>query len=282
MLSKKERFFAAADGLKALVCPACGAGLARQGDSLRCPAGHCLNVSRRGTLNVLSAARREDYTEPLFAARRRIFEAGFYEPVAEALEAMIPPGPQTILDAGCGEGWYLDRLLEKGDRRGAGIDLSADAVRLASDRPCAAVWCVGDLRRMPFRGGSFSVILDVLTPAAYDEFRRLLTPDGLLLKVYPGRDYLREIREARGLPPYEEGEVDGWLREHMRVLETRRVFRRQPVTPAQWADWVRMTPMNLGLSEAELEAVARVPSDAVTLDLRVTAARPGTYDRIKT
>jgi len=58
---------------------------------------------------------------------------------------------------------------------------------------------VGDLRRLPFADGTFSAVLDVMTPANYDEFRRVLSPDGMLVKVYPGQDYLREIRAARGM-----------------------------------------------------------------------------------
>ena len=83
MLSKKEKLFAAVEQLDALVCPSCGGNLQRRGDSLVCPQGHCLNVNRRGTLNVLSESRREDYRSELFEARSRVFAAELYDPVAE-------------------------------------------------------------------------------------------------------------------------------------------------------------------------------------------------------
>jgi len=274
-VSKKERFFAAFDRLGGMVCPVCGGALRRSGDSLVCGSGHCLNVSRKGSVNLLPDSRATDYPAALFAARGRVLAAGLYEPVAEAVEALLPEGPQRILDAGCGEGWYLDRLLTAHpDWAGAGVDISPDAIRLATDHPCAALWCVGDLRRLPFAAGCFTAVLDILTPAGYGAFARVLAPEGLLIKVYPGAGYLREIRAARGLPDYEEGRVEAWLKRSASVTAERHVLRSVPVTPEIWRDLVRMTPMNRGLTEDELEALAAAPAPSVTLDLHAAAARP--------
>ncbi|MBR5345272.1 MAG: methyltransferase domain-containing protein [Clostridia bacterium] len=275
MLSKKEKLFAAVEALGGLVCPTCGRPVSRRGDSLVCPNSHCLNVNRRGTLNVLSEARQEDYRSDLFEARSRVFAAGFFDPVAEAIETLLTEKDHRLLDAGCGEGWYLNRLLTvHPDWTGAGVDISRDAIRLASDQPCTALWCVADLRRLPFADGTFTAVLDILTPAGYDEFSRVLTPDGLLIKVYPGSEYLKEIRVTRGLPLYAEGEVETYLRAKARVVSECHIHQETAITPELWCDLIRMTPMNRDLTEEKLHALDKVPAPAVTVDLHVAAAVP--------
>lgn len=274
MLSKREKLYQAAEGLNALRCPVCGGDLMRVGDDFACEKRHRVNVNRKGCLNFLSAPVDSCYDAALFQARRRVFAAGGYQPVAEALEAMLPQGEQRLLDAGCGDGWYLNALLEKhADWQGAGVDISRDAILQATDQPCTAPWCVGDLRKLPFRSGAFTAILDVLTPANYEEFRRVLAPDGLLLKVYPGSGYLREIRAARGMEPYAEGQVEAYLREKAQVVAERRVTVSHRVTPELWRDFVWMTPLNQDLTDEEKEALAQRPAETVTVDLHIAAVR---------
>ena len=273
-MDKREKLFAAAGALRCLICPRCRQPLARVGDNLCCPEGHLWNVNRRGTLNVLSSPHRDAYDAALYAARRTVFEAGCYDAVAEAVEELLPPGSLRLLDAGCGEGWYLNRLLDgHPERVGAGVDLSRDAIHLAAARPCTALWCVADLRRLPFSNGSFTCILDVLTPAGYAEFRRLLTPDGCLIKVWPAEGYLREIREARGLPLYPDREVGPWLARHTDIVERRRVTVSVPVSPDLWAAFVAMTPLNQDLSPAEKQRLADAPRSHITLDMNLALCR---------
>jgi len=274
MLSKREKLYQAAEGLVALRCPVCGGSLMRAGEDFACERRHRVNVNRKGCLNFLSAPVDSCYDAALFQARRRVFAAGCYQPVAEALEAMLPPGEQRLLDAGCGDGWYLNALLQKhADWQGAGVDISRDAILQATDQPCTALWCVGDLRKLPFRSGAFTAILDVLTPANYEEFRRVLAPDGLLLKVYPGSGYLREIRAARGMEPYAEGQVEAYLRAQALIVEERRVTVSHAVTPELWRDFVWMTPLNQDLSDEEKEKLAQRPAETVTVDLHIAAVR---------
>ena len=272
MLSKRERLYLAAQSLNGLACSACGQALFRSGDDFSCSGGHRVNVNRKGCINVLSAPVDTCYDAALFQARKRVFDAGCYDEVADALEALLPDAPQKLLDAGCGDGWYLNRLLEKHpDWCGAGVDISRDAIFQATNHPCAALWCVADLRRLPFADGTFTAVLDVLTPASYDAFRRVLVPDGLLLKVYPGQDYLRELRAARSMPLYEEGQVDAYLRAKTQVLQTLHVYKRCEVSPEIWRDFVWMTPLNQDLSPAEKDELASCPAPAVTIDLYAVA-----------
>lgn len=274
MLSKREKLFLAADSLGCLACPACGQLLSRTGDDLACANGHRINVNRKGCLNVLSAQVDSCYDADLFAARRRVFDAGCYNAVADAIEALLPAGGHRILDAGCGDGWYLNTLLTRhADWCGAGVDISRDAIFQATNHPCTALWCVGDLRRLPFQEGSFTAVLDVLTPANYDEFRRVLTPDGLLVKVYPGSGYLKELRAARGLSPYEEGQVDAYLREKAAIVAETRVTVTHKVSDELWRDFVWMTPLMQDLSVDEKNTIAAENAGTVTVDLHVAACR---------
>ena len=274
MLSKRDKLHLAAERLGALACPTCGQPLIRAGEDYACAAGHRINTNRKGCLNVLSARTDTVYDAELFAARRRVFASGCYDAVAGAIDALLGPGPHRVLDAGCGDGWYLNELLARHpDWTGAGIDISRDAIFQATDQPCAALWCVADLRRLPFLNGAFTAVLDVLTPAGYEEFRRVLVPGGLLVKVYPGSGYLKELRAARGMPPYEEGEVADYLHSRTEVVEERHITDLKSVSPSLWRDFVWMTPLNQDLSKEEKEALATKLDDCVTIDLYVTACR---------
>ena len=44
----------------------------------------------------------------------------------------------------------------------------------------------GWLSQSPFADQQFDYILNILSPSNYSEFRRLLTSDGMLVKVIPG------------------------------------------------------------------------------------------------
>ena len=127
--------------------------------------------------------------------------------------------------------------------------------------------------RLPFRDGAFTAVLDILTPASYGEFRRVLRPGGRLIKVYPGSGYLRELRAARNMQPYAEGQVEDYLKEKAQVLSEARVTYTLPVTAALWRDFVWMTPLNQDLSEEEKERLALLPAETVTVDLHVAAVK---------
>lgn len=274
MISKKERLFSTAVMLNCLICPVCGERLERQQDCFRCVQGHTINVNKKGFLNVLSRQTDGCYDESLFLSRQQVFQSGCYLPVLDEIIRLLPSFPCKILDAGCGEGWWLNQILSRrNDCTGTGIDISRDAIHRATDWPCEGLWMVGDLRHLPFGSQSFDVILDVLTPASYSEFRRLLKPNGILIKIYPEEQYLREIREARGMTLYQAGQVDAYLHENARVLSSVRVTSTIPVTPDLWSHFVRMTPLNQDMSSEDLDRLAASPLSTITIDLSVTAAQ---------
>ena len=96
--------------LPALQCPRCGGAFSLTDQSLICENGHCYDLSRRGYVNLAPSHRQsgDKYDETLFESRGRVFAGGFYAPVQDALCAALADrsGPFTLVDAGCGEGYY--------------------------------------------------------------------------------------------------------------------------------------------------------------------------------
>lgn len=225
------------------VCPVCHLALARQARSLVCPKRHTFDIARQGYVNLLMKKPDNVYEDKaLFLARRAVYEAGFFDPMVHALRDMALPG--AILDAGCGEGSLLLRLADGADVR-VGLDIARPAIQMAAAACKDAHWCVGDLCNIPLADASIDTLLNVLTPANYTEFRRVLRPGGRLLKIVPGPDHLAEIRSAAGKAAYCHtlGETVRVLERQFDLLETLPIRYSVSVDSALAEQVFTMTPM---------------------------------------
>lgn len=265
--------------LPVLRCPRCAAAFSLTPQSLVCQNGHCYDLSRKGYVNLAPSHDQtaEKYGAELFDSRRTVFENGFYAPVAQAVAAMLPPVDSfLLLDVGCGEGYYA-RLLagEFAQAQILGLDLSRDAVTAAARIPSRAHWMVADLKRLPVADHCADVVLDVLTPADYAAFRRVLRPDGLLIKVVPGTDYLQEVRSAvspwlKNGAEYDNTRVLDHLRANADVLAETEIRITTPLTPELSRAFLRMTPMTFSVPE---EALRTLALDEITIHMHVLQCR---------
>ncbi len=253
--------------VSALRCPLCHKHMSLRGGSLLCRKGHCFDLSRTGYVNF-AAARDDTYPRALFESRRRVYESGFYSPLTEEIASVLasslaPADPSAlIVDAGCGEGRFLCDILARFPARGIGFDISREAVRLASRLSGDILWAVADLGDIPIGNGQAAALLNILTPANYAEFARVLQKGGLLIKVIPGPGYLQELRAlAAGRLRREEHSAQAtadYFRQHARLIESRRLAWSRPLIPAMAVDIARMTPM---LSHVDLSSL---PLDSLT------------------
>ena len=265
-------------GVPRMQCPLCHRSLALDapGHSLRCEGGHCFALSAKGYVNFVpnQAQRQTKYDKALFESRGRILAQGFYAPVADALRtlaAQYAPGP-LLLDAGCGEGYYTRFLSQGGAFEPAGMDLEKEAVALACHGGAVAPFLAADLNHLPFASGSLHAVLNILTPACYPEFQRVLAPGGVVLKVIPGEDYLREIRTGLGgASGYSNARVVRHFEESLQTLHRARLRYTRPLSPPQAADFLRMTPLSFSGS-AQRIAPEALPQ--ITIDLEVLVGKP--------
>ena len=132
-------------------------------------------------------------------ARTAFLSGGFYDPIASDLADLIAAKKQnelTLVDAGCGEGYYLEKIDSLIDTQLhlIGFDISKWAIQRAAKR-CQGTWLVASNRRIPLADNSADVVLDMFGFPDFGSFARILKPDGKLICVTPGDQHLIELRE---------------------------------------------------------------------------------------
>jgi ubiquinone/menaquinone biosynthesis C-methylase UbiE len=106
-------------------------------------------------------------------------------------------GGGPILDAGCGNGWWLRSLVEAGVEPGRlyGIDIQPERVYAARETVPGAEIAVGDARHARFPDNTFAVVLQLTLLSSLGSHRairealgegmRVLAPGGVLLIYEP-------------------------------------------------------------------------------------------------
>jgi 23S rRNA (guanine745-N1)-methyltransferase len=185
-----------------LVCPVRGCHMALVRDARRvfCPRGHSFDVARSGYINLLQPqdrrSKRPGDTAAAVAARRRLHDLGVTEPLLGAIAEMVPAtSSDAVLDAGCGDGFYLGTLGGQAGFDAHGVDISIPAVDGAARRYPGCEWIVANADRfVPYADRSFSIVLSITARMNAHEFRRVLRDDGRLLVALPAPDDLIELR----------------------------------------------------------------------------------------
>jgi len=178
----------------------CRQPLERDEGSYGCWRGHTFDVARSGYVNLLQPQERRsknpgDSAEAV-AARRRFLDRGFVEPLrAQITELIAPLAPRSILDSGCGEGYYLGALATATGAESHGIDISTAAIDAAAKRYRDCMWVVGNADRfLPYEDGAFDVVVSITGRMNVDELHRVLAPTGSLFVAVSAPEDLAELR----------------------------------------------------------------------------------------
>jgi 23S rRNA (guanine745-N1)-methyltransferase len=185
-----------------LVCPVrnCRLPLQRQDRRLLCDRGHSFDVARSGYVNLLQPqdrrSRQPGDTAEAVAARRRFHERGVSGPLLQGIgEVLCASSTDVVLDAGCGEGFYLGTLAREIGFGGHGVDIAVPAIEAAARRYPECDWVVANADRfVPYADRSFSAVMSITARMNAVEFRRVLHDDGRLLVALPAPDDLIELR----------------------------------------------------------------------------------------
>ncbi|WP_432361896.1 putative RNA methyltransferase [Sporosarcina sp. UB5] len=267
------------ENIQLLKCPICSAEMEMEEHArLVCENKHSFDLAKSGYVNLAPQAHSTKYDKSLFEARTAVMNSGYFEPVLENIIARLNGHLAEIerpvlLDAGCGEGTHLHVVHSQMPTGsvGVGIDLAKEGIVAASKAYTGIVWSVADLAAMPFADGSIDAILNILSPANYAEFDRLLKPGGMLIKVVPESGYLQELREVfyDGKQQKEEADPVAKASEHFDAVETERVTYEFELPNGLLEPLIRMTPLTWGASEEKVREALEMGMNYITIDLRV-------------
>ena len=183
-------------------CPVCGDVLYKENNTLKCEKRHSYDISSQGYVNLSMNQSGKTHGDDtlMVSARRNFLSFGYYKKLCDAIsDAVVSSNGKTVLDAGCGEGYYTKQMGENEGVTVYGIDISKKAVAYAS-KLCKGesfgIFCVGSVYGMPYFDSSFDTIVNVFSPLALDEYKRLLRSNGTVVLAVPNPEHLIELKKA--------------------------------------------------------------------------------------
>ena len=256
---KLQRFASAT----AFACPICQENLTLLESSLKCCNRHSFDLAKFGYVNLAPQIKQSaNYDKENFQNRQQILEAGFYQAILEDISNLLATNPsaKTVLDIGCGEGFYSRKLQEShSEKTFYAFDISKDSVQIAakSEPNWAVNWFVGDLARLPIKDASMDILLDIFSPANYGEFRRVLSKDGILIKVIPTKNHLKEIRQRvqdqLTNKDYSNQDIKNHFQEHFTILSSQTASLTKTITTEQLQALLSMTPLLFHVNQSKID-----------------------------
>ncbi|HGL7327713.1 TPA: putative RNA methyltransferase [Streptococcus pneumoniae] len=256
---KLQRFASAT----AFACPICQENLTLLETNFKCCNRHSFDLAKFGYVNLAPQIKQSaNYDKENFQDRQQILEAGFYQAILDAVSDLLASSKTTttILDIGCGEGFYSRKLQEShSEKTFYAFDISKDSVQIAakSEPNWAVNWFVGDLARLPIKDANMDILLDIFSPANYGEFRRVLSKDGILIKVIPTENHLKEIRQRvqdqLTNKEYSNQDIKEHFQEHFTILSSQTASLTKTITAEQLQALLSMTPLLFHVDQSKID-----------------------------
>ena len=187
-----------------LLCPKCHSELKRGLNTFRCEANHSYDIAKEGYVNLLLPNKKNsllpgDNKEMVFA-REQFLNKDYYAPLKDEISKYINEHIHkdiTLLDAGCGTGYYSIHIKQKYEHvlNILGVDISKFAVQKAAKKSKESTYLVASIFDLPISDKAIDVILNIFSPKANEEFKRVLKDDGILIQVMPGEKHLIQLKQ---------------------------------------------------------------------------------------
>ncbi|WP_380177707.1 23S rRNA (guanine(745)-N(1))-methyltransferase [Kalamiella sp. sgz302252] len=189
------------------LCPLCHHPLQPDASGWRCENRHQFDRAKEGYVNLLPVQHKRSKqpgdSAEMMQARREFLDAGHYQPlqaaVCEIFQRILPADSVSVLDIGCGEGYYThavaDALQENGEAEVHALDVSRVAVRAGAKRYRNVRFCVASSHRLPFASEQFDAVLRIYAPCKAEELARVVKEQGYVLTVTPGPRHLLQFKE---------------------------------------------------------------------------------------
>lgn len=243
--------------LSKFICPFCKKSLILENNSLVCENRHCFDKAKEGYVHLLPSnkmhSRVPGDTKEMVAARRDFLRAGYYEPFSKTLSQLAvkySPDSCTLIDAGCGEGYYTEKIYDAFSKNKeafsiCGFDISKSAVRAAAKSNKNIEYAVASIFDIPIESNSADIVTNIFAPIVESEFCRILKENGILIIAVPGEYHLWEMKTLVYDEPYtnevKHTEYDGFefveriaVKDEIELFDNVQIRNLFSMTPYYW------------------------------------------------
>lgn len=224
-----------------LICPSCKTQLRREDKCYKCSGNHVYDRAKSGYVNLLLSnqknAKDPGDTKEMCVAREKFLNPdgkdGYYESLKNTICNIILKYTEsrekiTLLDGGCGEGYYTNSIYNELYNRNRnfkliGVDISKHAVNIASRKNKQIDYAVASVFHLPIADKSCDIFVNIFSPFCKEEILRVLSrkqnKKGYLVMAIPDRKHLYSLKELLYDNAY-ENEVKDFELEGFELLES--------------------------------------------------------------
>ena len=267
-------------------CPVCGCSLAvtNDGKSAKCEGLneknkiHSFDFSADGYLSF--GVTGGDSKTAVSARRAFLRDTRSYELAALAVRDAVRkyvPECSTLIDAGCGEGYYTSMLSDVSEIT-AGFDLSKFACAAAAkqarrDGKDNLIFSTASVFDLPLKDGCADAITNIFAPCAEEEYFRVLRNGGCLFVVGAGKEHLMGLKKAIYDDVYENAQRAD-LPKNMKHIACETTSYEIEIVGKENIDALfSMTPYYWRTSEADREKLAALDSLKTEIEFEINIYR---------
>lgn len=193
-------------------CPVCQHTLNNEKSRFACDQAHAFDKAKEGYVNLLLVQHKKSLNpgdeKGMVYSRRDFLSKGFYNPLVAALQQRLSHTTAnqkqlSMLDIGCGEGYYLRELTQQirkaetsGNITAIGLDISKPAIQQAAKQDNSDTqYIVASSHDLPLENQTVDLALNIFAPLDIQEALRVLRPGGFLVKIVPGPKHLFGLKQ---------------------------------------------------------------------------------------
>lgn len=269
-----------------LACPMDATALVKKEQQLCCAHGHHFDVARQGYVNLLTVQQKKSKqpgdNKEMVAARATFLNTDAYQPITQSLLPILnsvltdEARHYCVLDAGCGDGYYLDQLSNTVTHPHVvwmGVDISKFAVIAAAKRNTSIAWLVSSNKQLPVLPHSVDVILSVFGFPNERGFAQALTSTGYVVLVEPNAQHLIELRnELYETIDSSSSKEKPWASTEMffKKNQQRLTYQTPLLNNHQLSNLLKMTPHFYRAPKEAIDRVCALSNLRVTVDVTIT------------
>jgi len=184
---------------------------------------HHFDIAKEGYVNLnLNSKVTAGDSKEMMQSRRDFLNLNHYSRIIDSIIDVLRDYVEanqctslSVLDIGCGEGYYLDSLHKQINKQFNsqinrqintqsstlilmdfyGLDISKIGVKMAAKRTKDVSWLVANSAQLPFLDSSIDVALSIFSIYTAQEVCRCMKDNGIMMIVRAGENHLLELRE---------------------------------------------------------------------------------------